>query len=78
MFRSLKKIHRYSLTLYKKIFRKKFGSYNSKNVVFGPEKPLFGPIFRREEVFRGLKQRFLNEKTQIFFKKAVHKGLNDI
>ena len=50
------------------------GSYHSKNVLLGLEKFLFGPIFRREEVFRGLKQHFLSDKTQFFFKKSVLKG----
>ena len=44
-------------------FLKKFGSCHSKNIVLGPKKPLLGPIFQQEEVFRGL---------QIFLKTAVH------
>ena len=52
--------------------------YHSKNVVLGLEKPLLGEKSAREEVFRGLKERFLSGKTQIFFKKSVHKGLNYI
>ena len=29
-------------------------------------------------ILQGLKQCFLSDKTQIFFKKSVHKGLNYI
>ena len=46
--------------------------------VLGFEKPLLGEKSAREKVFRGLKQRFLSNKTQFFFKKSVHKGLNYI
>ena len=60
------------------LFEKNLGHTTQKNVVLGPEKLLLGPIFRRLEVFWGLKQRFLSDKTQIFFKKSVHKGLNYI
>ena len=43
-----------------------FWSHHSKNVVLGLKKPFLGPFFRREEVFRGLKQGFVSDKTQIF------------
>ena len=78
MLRSLQKIHRYSLTLYEQTFWKKIGSYHSKNIVLGFEKPLLGEKSAQEEVFRGLKQRYLSGMTQFFFKKSVHKGLNYI
>ena len=78
MLRSLSKISRWSLTLYKQLFRKKCRSYHSKNVVLGLEKPLFGEKSAREAFIECLKYRFLSDKTLIFFKKAVHNGLNYI
>ena len=78
MLRFKKKIHRYSLTLYKQTFWLKIGSYHSKNGVLDLENPLHGEKSGREEVFRGLKQRFLSNKSQIFWKKSVYKGLNYI
>ena len=37
--------------------------YHSKNVVLGLEKPLLGEKSARKEVFRGLKQHVLSDKT---------------
>ena len=60
------------------LFEEKNRSYYSKNVVLGLDKPLLGEKSAQEEVFRGLKERFLSGKTKFFFKKFVHIGLNYI
>ena len=41
-------------------FEKNLGLFTQKNVVLGLEKPLHGKKSAREEVFWGLKQRFLS------------------
>ena len=59
-------------------FLKKSRVLSLKKRCFRPQKTFSWQKLAQEEVFRGLKQRFLSGKTQIFFKKSVHKGLNYI
>ena len=53
-----------------RLSEKNYGLITQKNVVLGLEKPFLGKKLAQEEVFRGLKQRFLSGKAQIFFQKV--------